>query len=70
MIKMKIVNNNDCFFNSKNKSINNNSTNKNIEENELENKQVKESETLKDSYCDLLVKNMEQYRNICESKTN
>ena len=29
---------------------------------------VKESETLRDSYCDLLVKNMQEYRNLKDSK--
>ena len=63
-------NNNDNFFNSKEDSINFNKTNKNNIKNELINQKVKESETLKDSYCDLLVKNMELYRNICNSKKN
>ena len=48
--------------------MDNNDLRKNNLENELNSQRVKESETLKDSYCDLLVKNMEEYRNICDSK--
>ena len=59
---MESNNNNENFFKSKENSINNNSLNKNNIE------KVKESETLKDSYCDLIVKNLEEYRNICDSK--
>ena len=66
----KRLNNNDNYFNSKKDSVNFNKTNKNYLKNELINQKVKESGTLKDSYCDLLVKNMEFYRNICNSKKN
>ena len=63
-----INSNNDNFFKSKEDSINNNSLNKNNSENKIDNLKVKESETLKDSYCDLIVKNLEKYRNISDSK--
>ena len=55
------INNNDNnnFFKSKEESIDNSSLNK---------KKIKESETLKDSYCDLIVKNLDDYRNIRDSK--
>jgi hypothetical protein len=48
--------------------MNNSYSNKKDSVNELDNEKLKESETLKDSYCDKIVKNMEEYRNICESK--
>ena len=61
-------NNNDIFFKSKEESINNNnSINKKNDEDEIGNQKLKESETLKDSYCDLIVKNLDEYRNICNS---